>query len=85
MQALLERFIVSRYQAQLFNNKNIDILAEKLNWDRQTVLEYFTKVLAQKRYLCMQAQVNKSASAMEELRKNPESYLSKIDFDLFDD
>ena len=54
MQALLERFIVAKYETQLFSNQNIDILSHRLGWDRQTVLAYFTKVLAQKRYTLMQ-------------------------------
>ena len=46
MQGLLERFIVDKYESQLFSNKNIDNIATKMGWDRKTVLAYFTKVLA---------------------------------------
>ena len=71
MQALLERYIVDKYQTQLFSNKNMDSIAAKMGWDRQTVLSYFTKVLAQKRYNMMQnigelKRIN--PDAMEELR-----------------
>ena len=34
MQGLLERFIVSKYETQLFSNQNIDQLCERLGWDR---------------------------------------------------
>ena len=85
MQGLLERFIVEKYESQLFSNKNIDGIATKMNWDRQTVLSYFTKVLAQKRYNLMQnlgelKRIN--PDAMEELRQNPEKYLGQMDFDI---
>jgi hypothetical protein len=45
-QAILEEFMVSKYNTELFSNKNLDSLAEKLGWDRETILVYFTKVLA---------------------------------------
>jgi len=63
----------------------MDILSLKLGWDRETVLAYFTKVLAQKRYNMMQntAEIKRiNPDAMEELRKNPEKYLSQMDFDI---
>ncbi len=87
MQGLLERYIVSKYQTQLFENSNIDLIAERQGWDRSTVLLYFTKVLAQKRYQLMQAvgeQKRINPNTMEELRRNPEKYLSQIDFDILD-
>ncbi len=84
MQALLERFIVSKYETQLFSNQNIDQLSNRLGWDRETVLAYFTKVLAQKRYTLMQMIAEKKAinDTMEELRNDPESYLQQIEFDI---
>lgn len=84
MQALLERFIVSKYETQLFSNQNIDQLSKRLGWDRETVLAYFTKVLAQKRYTLMQMIAEKKAiyDTMEELRNDPESYLQQIEFDI---
>ena len=84
----MEKFIISKYQDQLFKNKNIDILTEKLGWDRETILAYFTKVLAQKRYTQMQAvSTGKKVKTnpIEEFRKNPEKYISMIDFDINDD
>lgn len=47
------------------------------------VLAYFTKVLAQRRYTLMQGA--KQSEAAEEIRKNPDRYLSQMDFDIFDD
>lgn len=84
MQALLERFIVNKYETQLFSNQNIDQLSKRLGWDRETVLAYFTKVLAQKRYTLMQMIAEKKAinDTMEELRNDPESYLQQIEFDI---
>ena len=34
MQGLLERFIVSKYETQLFSNQNIDQLCMRLGWER---------------------------------------------------
>jgi len=45
-QAILEEFLVTKYNTELFSNKNLDSLAEKLGWDRETILAYFTKVIA---------------------------------------
>jgi hypothetical protein len=68
---------VNKYETQLFSNQNIDQLSKRLGWDRETVLAYFTKVLAQKRYTLMQMIAEKKAinDTMEELRNDPESYL----------
>lgn len=46
IQSVLEDFIISKYNKQLFQNKNIDTISEKLGWDRETVLAYFTKTMA---------------------------------------
>ena len=89
MQILLEKFIVGKYHEELFTGKNLDELSQKLKWDRQTVLAYFTKVLAQKRYTALYhnhegihpAQHDNAAfllNAMEKLRKNPERYLKEM-------
>ena len=56
----------------------------KLGWDRETVITYFTKLLAQKRLTVMQDGIMSDVSSMEELRKNPEKYLSQIDFSILD-
>jgi hypothetical protein len=53
MQMLIEKFIIGKYNEQLFNNSNFDAISEKLGWDRQQILAYFTKVLAQKRYMSL--------------------------------
>jgi len=63
----------------------MDNIAAKMGWDRKTVLAYFTKVLAKKRYNLMQnigALKRINPDAMEELRQNPEKYLSQMDFDI---
>ena len=56
----------------------------KLGWDRETVITYFTKLLAQKRLTVMQDGIMSDVSSIEELRKNPEKYLSQIDFSILD-
>lgn len=92
MQMLIEKFIVGKYNQQLFSNSNFDQISEKLGWDRQQILAYFTKVLAQKRYMSLHGPhegaavgtKQSSSNAMERLRQDPERYLSQMDGQIFE-
>jgi hypothetical protein len=86
----LEEFYVSKYNHELFSNKNLDNLAEKLDWDREKVVTYFTKVLAQKRHDVFYEKPEKKQEVtmpadvvMEKLRKDPTKYLKELDVEVF--
>lgn len=92
-QAILEEFLVSKYNAELFSNKNLDSLAEKLGWDRESILAYFTKVIAQKRYevfynrgiITEKKEVTQPIDVvMEKLKADPTKYLKQLDVEVFD-
>ena len=95
LQAIIEDFMVNKYNQELFSNKNLDSIAEQLGWDRETILAYFTKVLAQKRYsvfyndgnLDMKGKDKEDMTAdkaMEKLRLDPSKYLNQLDVEVFE-